>query len=149
MPGALLPAFVATGAVLPKSLATSFRLSSQFPILSNTYHDGTLERSLIISSYFDAAPPVPARIWTLAERLTTVNFAALTAFWENTALGGLNPFYFYDPYDPIPGQPIGSNYDASGFSTQGRVTAHFRGKWEYNVTPGRVNVPSLMLVEVY
>jgi len=49
---------------------------------------------------------------------------------------------------PIPGHQIGSNYDATGISTQGRYTVFFRGSWSQSLTLGRTNVPGLTLVEV-
>ena len=146
MPLNISPAVVTPSSnVLPLSLSTSFSLSSVFPILSNIYHDGTFERGLIQDG---VNPPRPTRIWTLAKRLTTTQLTALFNFWETTAIGGLNPFYFYDPYQPAPGHAIGSNWDPTGISVQGRVTVFFRGNWSQQTQLGRHVVPNLTLVEV-
>ena len=46
------------------------------------------------------------------------------------------------------GQQIGSNYDPTGNSTQGRVTVVFRGPWAQATDLARSNVQWLELVEV-
>ena len=50
--------------------------------------------------------------------------SALYSFWISQN-GGLTPFAFYNPFDVASGQQIGSNYDPTGNSTQGRVTVSF------------------------
>lgn len=143
MPGSLQQA--APTSVLPASLSTSFVLASSFPLLYTFYQDGTLERSLVVDG---VNPARPARIWKLAKRITAAQLATLLSFWETAVLGGYHPFYFYDPFIPSPGSAIGSNYDATGASTQGRVTVHFLGSWSHVVGLGRCEVPDLTLVEV-
>lgn len=145
MPSNLAAAVVSpTATVFPSSLSTAYVETQIFAVLSSYYHDGTIERGQIIDG---VNPARPARTWAISQRLTTTQLAALLAFW-NTVGGGLRPFYFYDPYLPSPGQKIGSNYDATGVSTQGRVTCVFRGNWGQRTMLGRHVVENLTLVEV-
>lgn len=145
MPGSLSLATVASGAILPNSLSTAFTLITDFPLLSTSYHDGTSERSLIQDG---VNAPRQTRIWKLSKRLTPAQLATLQTFWETVAVGPANPFFFYDPYDVAPGSAIGSNFDATGVSTQGRVTVFFRGNFSFTATIARVNLGELTLVEV-
>lgn len=145
MPLNLIPATVAPGTVLPQSLNTSFVVTMVYPLLSVTYNDGTFERSLIEDF---VNPPRALRTWILAKRLTTPQLTALDHFWQVQTLGGLNPFFFYDPFGVLPGQKTGSNYDATGDNTQGRVVCFFRGDWGQRTDMGRHTVPNLTLVEV-
>lgn len=145
MPYNLQPAQVAPGAVFPQSLCTSFVDTRQYPVLSTAYNDGTIESSLIQDG---VNAPRWLRTFAQAQKLTVVGLNALRSFYENTAQGGLYPFYFYDPWDVLPGQQIGSNFDATGNSTQGRATCFFRGDWSEQGALGRHIVPSLLLVEV-
>lgn len=144
MPLNLIPADVAPGAVLPASLSMSFASTHIYPLLSNLYNDGTYQCSLI-QDYVN--PPRALRTWALGKRLTTAQLTTLNNFWVSQA-GGLNPFYFYDPYGVLPGQQIGSNYDPTGDNQQGRVTCFFRGDWSQRCELGRHTGPSLTLVEV-
>jgi hypothetical protein len=145
MPYNLTPASVAPGTVMPQSLNTSFVESRVYPLLSMMYNDGTFERSLIQDF---VNPPRALRTWVLAKRLTTTQLTALINFWETQARGGLNPFYFYDPLDVLPGQHVGSNFDPTGDNQQGRVVCYFRGDWAQRTDLGRHTVPTLMLIEV-
>jgi hypothetical protein len=144
MPLNLIPAVVAPGAVLPQSLSTSFVAGRIFPLLSNMYNDGTFERSLIQDG---VNPPRALRTWALAKRLTTAQLTALADFWDAQD-GGLYPFYFYDPFDVLAGHQIGSNFDATGDNTQGRVICFFHGDWAQRSELGRHTGPNLTLVEV-
>lgn len=145
MPANLAAASVAPGAVLPQSLSTSYVEMWSYPILGVNYNDGTNERSLIQDG---VNPPLPLRTWTLARRLTTAQLNTLLNFWRNTTKGGLNPFYYYDPFDVLPGHQHGSNYDPAGNNSQGRVICFFRGDWGHHTELGRHVVPNLLLVEV-
>jgi hypothetical protein len=145
MPANLLPATIISGTVLPQSLSTSFVETHVYPLLSVSYNDGTFERSLIQDG---VNPPRALRTWTLAKRLTTAQLTTLWNFWQNQAAGGLNPFYFYDPFGVLPGMKIGSNFDAAGNNTQGRVVCFFRGNWAQRTELGRHTGPNLTLVEV-
>jgi hypothetical protein len=145
MPYNLTPAAVAPGAVLPQSLSTSFVETNVYPLLAISYNDGTFERSLIVDG---VNQPRSLRTWALAKRLTTAQHTALLNFWQTTTEGGLNPFYFYDPFGVVLPAKIGSNFDASGSNTQGRVTCFFRGDWAQRTELGRHVIPNLTLIEV-
>ena len=147
MPGYLSPAVpISSSAVLPQSLNLSFTLTAVYPILRQDYHDGTVEQGMITDT---VNPPRPLRMWNLSRRIDVAHLTALLTFWETVTFGGLNAFYFYDPYQPGSGQQVGSNYDATGVSSQGRVLVKFRGDWSHALTVGvRSDVPSLQLVEV-
>jgi hypothetical protein len=145
VPYNLQPAAVAAGTVFPQSLSTSFVDARAYPLLSAAYNDGTIERSLIQDS---VNPPRAPRTWVLAQRLTTAQLTTLLNFWQTQAQGGLNPFYFYDPFDVIPPAKIGSNYDPTGDNTQGRVICFFRGDWGQQTGLSRHTVGNLTLVEV-
>lgn len=129
--------------VLPRSLSTQFSESLVYPIQSISYHDGTVERSLIEDGVNFARA---VRTWRLSKRLSLAQFQELLSFWETETLGGLHPFYFYDPFGVAPDQRIGSNYDPSGSGALGRHTVFFRGSWSHTLTLGRVSVPQLLLV---
>lgn len=145
MPYNLTPAAVAPGTVLPQSLSTSFVSTHIYPLLAMLYNDGTFERSLIQDF---VNPPRALRMWVLSKRLTTAQLTTLLNFWENSVQGGLNPFYFYDPFDIVAGTHVGSNYDPTGDSQQGRVICFFRGDWSQRTDLGRHVVGNLTLVEV-
>lgn len=143
MPGNL--AVASPAGVLPNSLHTVFTETRVFPVLSVGYHDGTIERSLIVDGVNTARP---LRTWRLGKRLTESQRSELQVFWEVTTDGGLRTFYFYDPYDTAFGQGFGKNYDATGASTQGRVVVRFSGSWRQVLTLGRrSDIPELLLTE--
>ena len=135
MPGNLDSA-VAVG-VLPKSLCTAFVETHAFPMLVQPYHDGTQERSLIEDG---VNSPTSIRGWKQARKLDATEMAALLAFVEDHE-GGLIPFNFYDPYEPVPGQPIGSNWDPTGAASQGRHICVFSGDWSHVMNLGRSEAP--------
>jgi hypothetical protein len=145
MPYNLSPASVTPGTVLPQSLNTSFVETNIYPLLSTSYNDGTFERSLIQDG---VNPPRSLRAWILSKRLTTAQLSTLLSFWENQTRGGLHPFYFYNPFDVLPGQHIGSNFDPTGDNQQGRVICFFRGDWAQRTELGRHVIPGLTLIEV-
>src|SRR5215471_4315068 len=116
---------VSPTAVMPQSLNTSFTEFNNYPMLSNTYSDGAFQRSLIEDG---VNPPRSLRIFTLAKRLNVAQLNALLDFWENTTLGGLNPFWFYLPFAVC---PVGSNWDATGGNMEGRIKCFFRGDWSH------------------
>lgn len=145
MPYNLAAAVVTAGTVFPQTLSTSFVEAYSYPVLFTSYNDGTYERSLIQDG---VNPPRALRTWAMAKRLTTAQLSTLLDFWENHAVGGLNPFYFYDPFGVLPGHHPGSNYDPTGNNTQGRVTCFFRGDWAQRTDLGRHTVPGLTLIEV-
>jgi len=79
--------------------------------------------------------------------LSATDLSTLSGFWA-ARKGGLMPFAFYNPFDVASGQQIGSNYDPTGNSTQGRVTVVFRGPWAQATDLARSNLQGLELVEV-
>ena len=156
MPGSLALASVAAGAVFPQSLCTSYTESQSYPVLTNQYKDGTLQISLIQDG---VNAPRPLRIWKLSKKLTAAQLATLQAFYyamqggsgPPSYTGGAQPcapFYFYDVFDPTPGSAIGSNFDSSGVSIQGRVTVYFRSEYSYTAQLQRIEVSDMTLVEV-
>jgi len=137
----LTPVPVAAGAVMPQTLCLSFTEINIYPILSVSYNDGTYERSLI----WDLVnAPRSLRTFALSKRLKSDSLYALLDFWENTTKGGLNPFWFYDPFAVC---PIGSNWDALGGNEVGRIKCFFRGDWSHRTELGRHVVPGLTIVE--
>jgi hypothetical protein len=122
---------------MPQNLCTAFSETRQFPMLSTTYHDGTTERSLIQDG---VNVPASIRTWKLTERLTATQLQAMKTFYEGQS-GGLVPFFWYNPFEPMSGQPIGSNYDSTGVSTQGRHSVVFRGNWSETVSISLTDTP--------
>ncbi|HSY15296.1 MAG TPA: hypothetical protein VK816_04850 [Jatrophihabitantaceae bacterium] len=141
MPGNLAAA-VAT-AVMPQNLCTLFSESRIFPLLSNTYHDGTPELGLITDGVNE---PGSIRTWKLAQKLSGPVAIQLREFFEGQ-LGGLAPFYWYNPFEAGAGEPIGSNYDPTGAATEGRHTVVFLGNWSETIGLPRTDVP-LGLAEI-
>jgi hypothetical protein len=137
MPGNILSA--APNGVMPASLCTAFIESREYAQLQNQYHDGTIQRSQLAQT--------SRRTFRLSKRLNASALAALYNFLVSQN-GGLKPFAFYNPFEVTAGQQIGSNYDPTGGSTQGRVTVAFRGNWVQSTDPARSDVQGLQLVEV-
>jgi hypothetical protein len=125
--------------VLPNSLAVLFTKVLEYWSMDNTYRDGSSQRSTDIDS--------PRSTWKLTRRLPPPLLEALATFYTDVQ-GPLLPFHFYDPFQPAPGQPIGSNYDPTGVSPQGQYTVRWEGAWKPSYAICRSNVP-LTLVEVY
>jgi hypothetical protein len=138
MPGNLTQITPTT--VFPSSLCTAFTELREYAQLQNGYHDGTIQRSQLAQT--------SRRTFRLAKRLSASALATLYAFWT-ARNGGLSPFYYYNPEEPASGQPVGSNYDATGVSSQGRYTVVFRGgTWAQATDVCRTSVQGLELVEV-
>jgi len=137
MPGTLQAA--APSGVMPASLCTAFTESREYAQLQNQYHDGTVQRSQLAQT--------SRRTFRFSKRLSTSLLSALYNFWISQN-GGMTPFAFYNPFDVAAGQQIGSNYDPTGNSTQGRVTVVFRGPWAQATDVCRSNVQEMQLVEV-
>jgi hypothetical protein len=112
-------------------------------MLAQQYHDGTTERSLITDT---VNPAQSTRTWKQSKRLNAAALITLRNFFEQQ-MGGLIPFYFYNPMDALPTAQVGSNYDPTGDSVQGRVCVFFRGSWTERVDIGR-STTGLELVEV-
>ena len=124
---------------MPASLSTAFTESREYAQLQNQYRDGTIQRSQLSQT--------SRRTFRLSKRLSAAVLSALYSFWVSQK-GGLTPFAFYNPFEVTAGQQIGSNYDPTGNSTQGRVTVVFRGPWAQATDLARSNVQGLELVEV-
>ena len=137
MPGNILAA-VPNG-VLPFSLCTAFSEAREYAQLQNQYRDGTIQRAQLAQTSRRTFQPNmrldAALLSTLYTFLTLQNF-------------GMTPFLFYNPFDVLAGQQIGSNYDATGNNTQGRVTVVVRGNWSQLSDLCRTNVQGLQLIEV-
>lgn len=133
--------YAAPSGVFPQSLCTAFSEDGSYEQLqSGNYHDGTIQRSQLAQT--------SRRTFTQSKRLTSADLATLYAFWI-AQCGGLIPFYFYNPEEPASGQQVGSNYDATGVSTQGRYTVRFNlTSWNQATDLCRSNLQGIALVEV-
>jgi hypothetical protein len=136
MPGNIENA--APNGVMPESLCTAFTEIREYAQLQNQYHDGTIQRSQLAQS--------SRRTFRLSKRLNAPELATLYNFWV-AQNGGLTPFIFYNPFEVLAGQQIGSNYDPTGNNPQGQVTVVFRCHWAQATDLARSNVQGLELVE--
>jgi len=125
--------------VMPASLCTAFTELREYAQLQNGYHDGTIQRSQLAQT--------SRRTFRLSKRLSSSLLAALYDFYVSQN-GGLTSFAFYNPFEVLAGQQIGSNFDPTDTNTQGRVTVAFRGYWAQATDLARTNVQGLELVEV-
>jgi hypothetical protein len=107
--------------VFPQLLYTSFSEGRIYPGLFQTLHDGTPLASLITDGVNN---PESIRTYTLTAKLTASQAATFVSFYEGLN-GPLTPFFWYNPFEPETGQPIGSNYDSTGDSVYGRHTVKF------------------------
>jgi hypothetical protein len=128
--------------VLPQTLSTAFTESRFYPMLSNSYHDGTPELGLITDTVNN---PRSIRTWTLSKRLKSVDLEALKTFFY-AHQGAVIPFFYYDPFTE--GEAIGSTYDETGDSETGRYTVKFvNTSWSQSMTIGLTNA-SISFMEV-
>jgi hypothetical protein len=109
-------------------------------LLTITFTTAAFDRSSLW--LFEASP------YRTAPKGPPSSFVQHDAFAWISQNAGLTPFAFYNPFDVAAGQQIGSNYDPTGNSTQGRVTVVFRGNWAQATDVARTNVQGLELVEV-
>ena len=137
MPGNILAA-VPNG-VMPFALCTAFTESREYAQLQNQYRDGTIHRGQLAQT--------SRRTFRPSMRLDASLLATLYSFVESQNFGA-TPFLFYNPFDVLAGQQIGSNYDATGNNTQGRVTVVMRGNWSQLTDICRSNINGVELVEV-
>jgi len=138
MPGNLTQS--APSGVLPASLCTAFTELREYAQLQNGYHDGNIQRGQLAQT--------SRCTFRLSKRLSASALATLYTFWV-AQNGGQTPFAYYNPFEPASGQAVGSNYDATGASTQGRYTVVFRGAtWTQATDVCRTSVQGLELVEV-
>lgn len=136
MPGNVAAA-VPTG-VMPQGLCLAFSEAREYPILAASYHDGTQETSLVTDG---VNAPGSIRTWKQSKRLKAADAIALRAFFEGQA-GGLTPFYYYNPFEVLPGTAIGSNWDPTGSTIEGRHTVVFRGNWTETVGLALTDMPA-------
>lgn len=134
MPGSVNNA--APSAVLPRSLCTAFTERREWASRVNEYHDGSRQMTALVSTV--------RKSWSLRRRLTPAAIAALWTFW---AANQHKAFYFYNPFEPGTGQAVGSNWDGTGVSTQGRYTVRFNGDWNQSTYIARADC-TLELIEV-
>jgi hypothetical protein len=135
MPGNLTQILPTT--VLPQTLCTAFQEMRAYEYLQSTYNDGTIQRGQLVQT--------SRRTFHLSKRLDAATLATLYAFW---VAQGVTAFFFYNPWEVLAGQQIGSNYDPTFVNLQGLLTVVFRGNWSQATDVCRTNVQSLQLVEV-
>lgn len=134
MPGSVANAVVSE--VMPALLASQFTRSDSWAVQQNRYANGEVEsRSQVTSSL---------RRWEADLIGDAAALADWKDFWEDTKHAA---FYFYDPFEPVSGQPIGSNFDATGVATTGRYKVAWEGSWSQQMTLGRFSA-RMALVEV-
>ena len=137
MPGNILAA-VPNG-VMPFTLCTAFSEAREYAQLQNQYRDGTIQRAQLAQT--------SRRTFRPNMRLNATKLATLYAFLT-TQNFGMTPFLFYNPFEVLAGQEIGSNYDPTGNNTQGCITVVLRGNWAQTSDVCRSNIEGLQLVEV-
>lgn len=136
MPGNLTQPAPTT--VFPQTLSTAFQEMRAYEQLQpNQYNDGTIQRGQLAQT--------SRRTFHLAKRLSSADLATLYAFW---IAQGVTAFYFYNPFEVLAGQDVGSNYDPTFANLQGLLTVVFRGNWSQATDVCRTNVQALQLVEV-
>ncbi len=123
-------------AVLPATLCKEFSSSRDYPVLVNSYPSGESQREIMATN--------SRKAWKLRRRLTAAQMTALRDFFDAR---GADPFFFYDPMQPAESQPIGSNWDETGASLQGRYTVRFQGAFSQDMGIGLGEV-ELELVEL-
>jgi hypothetical protein len=122
--------------VLPRHLCRSFVESRMWVSLANEYHDDSRQLSTYVATSHKS--------WKLSARLKPADLEAMWQFWKQHPH---DAFYYYDPFEPANGQPVGSNYDVTGVSVVGRYTVVFRGDWQETSYMARTEV-GLNLAEV-
>jgi hypothetical protein len=111
MPG-LVRAAVSVG-TLPFSLSTKFSESHAVQVSMNEYHDGSSQRTSLVTS--------GRRTWKQSKRLTVLQLGLLRDFFEANAQ---NAFYFYSPFETVP------PFSQSPSGTDGRYLVRFASDWE-------------------
>lgn len=134
MPGSVSNA--APVGVLLEALCSAFTERREWASRVNEYHDGSRQSAALAST--------SRRSWSLKRRLSPALLVALWTFWLAHQRGA---FYFYNPFEPASGHPVGSNYDSTGVSTQGRYTVRFNGDWSQTAYIARTDV-GIELLEV-
>jgi hypothetical protein len=115
MPANLLEA--APTATFPRTVFfTSFSESRSFPMLTQAYHDGTVERSLVTDT---VNAPRQMRTFKFSVRVPAKTVKILRDFYEGQQ-GTLLPFSFYNPLELDPEwNPITVRFTSSWNETSG------------------------------
>lgn len=132
MPGSVSNA--ASTTVMPWSLCKAFGHSREYAVLDNEYRNGESQRSKLVST--------SRKRWTTQRRLTPTDLDTFRDFFDDR-IGGMEPFYFYDPWDTSPK----FSHDPTGVSPIGRYTVRFEGPWNQTVGMGRIDV-GITLIEL-
>ena len=132
MPGNVSNAAPST--VLPRVLARQFSRASEYPVLVNEYKNGEAQTG--------ARAATARGRWQFTGRWTNAARQAFRAFFLARS-GGLEPFYFYDPWYTDPR----FSYDPTGAETAGRHTVRFEGPWSDALELG-LGTASIGLIEV-
>ena len=122
--------------ILPKHLSTKFTEKREWAYLSNQFHDSSTQRAqLVLGS---------RKRFSLAEKLTATEANTLKTFFD-AHLGGVIPFWFYNPFEVC---PPGTNYDPTLATTTGRYVVRFDNDWNQSTGLMRTTSPDIELVEV-
>lgn len=135
MPGNVANSVSST--VLPEGLCRAFAASLERLTDFNDYKNGESHRRKKVET--------SRRSWIMIRAVDAAQWDELVAFAE--ARKGVQAFFFYDPFEHATGQPVGSNYDPTGVSTQGRYKVRFDGVFScsWNSPRGSVDVRLLEL----
>lgn len=120
--------------VMPFALCRMFRQTRTYPTLVNEFANGESIREIQATN--------SRRSWDLAQRLPP-SLMTVGRDFHDSVRGGLDPFYFYDPFESTPN----FNYDATGASLNGRFTVVFTTAWAQSMGLGRGDV-SFSLIEM-
>jgi hypothetical protein len=119
--------------VLPFSLSRRFVESQAWPARVVEYHDGSSQRSPMLTR--------PRRSWRLVKHIPTDLVDELRAFWQAQ---GAAAFYFYNPKETDP--PF--SHDATGVATAGRYRVRFANSWSEGSTVGPLQDATIELIEL-
>jgi hypothetical protein len=118
--------------VMPLSLSRAFTETQTWPARVNEYHDGTTQRSAMLS--------MPRRSWALTKHLPPTALLALRSFWHAQ---GVASFYFYNPAETNP--PY--SYDPTGVAAAGRYAVRFASPWSQQTGIASIDA-AVELIEV-
>jgi hypothetical protein len=124
--------------VLPFTLCTAFREERTWAMLENEYRDGESQRNLLVDDH---------RVqWRQSKKLPPDDMDALRAFYD-LMLGPTQVFWYYDPFDVLPHQEIGTNWDSTGGNPQGRHPVRFDSSFSQTAGVGMATA-DIVLIEV-
>ncbi len=113
--------------VMPWSLCKAFGHSREYPILENEYRDGSSQRSRLANT--------SRKRWSTQRRLAPDLLDEFRQHYEDCR-GGLDAFWFYDPYDTNPK----FSYDPTGIATTGRYLVRYDCEWSQEAGIARSDV---------